>query len=147
MKQHLIDNQMIIRQEKEQDYAEIYNLIKTAFETAKVKDGDEQDFAVKLRAGETYIPELALVREKGGKLIGHIMFTKLNIHTPDGIFEVLLLAPISVLPEYQNQRVGTLLIKKDLNWPRRWATPQYFYVAILPIIIDLVSEQPQTLEY
>lgn len=39
----------IIRQETEQDHPAIYDLIRTAFETAKVSDGDEQDFAVNLR--------------------------------------------------------------------------------------------------
>lgn len=40
-----------IRQETKEDLDEVYQLIKTAFETAKVKDGDEQDFAVKLQEG------------------------------------------------------------------------------------------------
>lgn len=31
-----------IRQETKEDLDEVYQLIKTAFETAKVKDGDEQ---------------------------------------------------------------------------------------------------------
>lgn len=106
---------MIIRQETKNDYSEIYNLIKTAFETAKVKDGDEQDFAVQLRASQNYIPELALVAEKDGKLIGHIMFTKLNIDTPNGVFEVLLLAPIAILLEYRSQGIGSLLIKEGFR--------------------------------
>lgn len=106
---------MIIRQETEKDYTEIYNLIKTAFATAKVKDGDEQDFAVKLRNSENYIPELALVAEENGKLVGHVMFTKLNITTPDGGFGALLLAPIAVLLEYRNQGVGSLLIKEGFR--------------------------------
>lgn len=106
---------MIIRQETNKDYSEIYNLIKTAFETAEVKDGDEQDFAVQLRESENYIPELALIVEKEGKLIGHIMFTKLNIDTPNGYFEALLLAPIAILLEYRNQGVGSLLIREGLK--------------------------------
>lgn len=75
----------IIRQETEQDHPAIYDLIRTAFETAKVSDGDEQDFAVNLRNNsKLYIPELALVAEEGGKLIGHIMLTNTYITQPDG---------------------------------------------------------------
>lgn len=101
----------IIRQETEQDYSEIYTLIQTAFSTAKVKDGDEQDYAVKLRNNINYIPQLALVVEADSKLIAHIMLTKIAISTPDGVFEALLLAPISVLLEYRDMGIGSMLIE------------------------------------
>ena len=69
-----------IRQETKEDLDEVYQLIKTAFETAKVKDGDEQDFAVKLREGKNFIPELSMVAETDGKLIGQdtISYDKLK---------------------------------------------------------------------
>lgn len=110
----------IIRQETPDDHEEIYRLIKTAFETAKVKDGDEQDFATQLRESENYIPELALVAEKDGKLIGHIMLTKTVVKQPDGEeFEALLVAPLSVLLEYRNMRVGASLMRQALNLATR----------------------------
>lgn len=106
----------VIRQENKQDHDEIYALIRTAFETAKVKDGDEQDFAVKLRESEKYIPELALVAELNGKLIGHIMLTKTDIVQPDGEkYQVLLVAPLSVLIESRNMGVGSSLMKEGLK--------------------------------
>jgi putative acetyltransferase len=58
-----------IRQEGKSDYTTIYNLIKTAFETAKVKDGDGQDSVNELRNSNKYIPELALVAEENGNII------------------------------------------------------------------------------
>jgi len=69
-------NQLIIRQEKPADFLSVYDLVKVAFQTAKVANGNEQDYVNKLRANANYIPELALVAEKGAKLIGHIMLTK-----------------------------------------------------------------------
>lgn len=105
---------MKIRQETEQDFDEIYTLIQTAFKTAKVSDGSEQDFAVGLRNGENYIPELALVAEKDNRLIGHIMLTKIYVKQDDRSFEGLLLAPISILLEYRNQGLGSMLIEKSL---------------------------------
>ena len=62
-----------VRQEREAEFPAIYELIRTAFATAEVSDGDEQDFANRLRIHGNYIPELALVAECQGKLIGHIM--------------------------------------------------------------------------
>lgn len=69
---------MIIRRETSEEFPRIYALVKTAFQTAKVADGNEQDFVSQLRAGGGYIPELALVAEENGSLIGHIMLTRIN---------------------------------------------------------------------
>ena len=51
---------MTIRQAQAGDDAEIYSLVQTAFATAKVSDGSEQDFVLELRRRDTYRPELAV---------------------------------------------------------------------------------------
>lgn len=104
-----------VRPERPEEYEGINNLIKTAFSTAKVKDGDEQDFASRLRKGAGYIPELALVMEHDGRLMAHIMLTVTYIATPRGNLESLLLAPVSVLAEYRNRGLGTALIEESLD--------------------------------
>lgn len=106
----------IVRQITEADYSTVYNLIKTAFETAEHRDGDEQDFAVNLRNGSNYIPELDLVAERDGELLGHIMFTKTYVTKPDGSrYNTLLVAPLSVLLEYRSRGVGTALMKEGIR--------------------------------
>ena len=67
---------MKIREAKTSDYNEIYNLVKTAFLTAQVSDGSEQDFVYELRKREGYIPSLELVMEEQNELVGHVMLTK-----------------------------------------------------------------------
>lgn len=105
-----------IRQETPNDLNEVYTLIKTAFKTAKVKDGDEQDFAVKLRESDGFIPELSLVAERDRKLIGHIMFTQTYVKRPDGsLYKSLLVAPLSVLLEHRNQEVGSALMREGFS--------------------------------
>lgn len=99
---------MIIRRENEKDYEEIYALVKQAFESAEQADGNEQDLVNNLRSGNAYIPELSLVAEIDEKIVGHIMFSKAFV----GNCEVLALAPLSVLPAYQRQGIGTALIKE-----------------------------------
>ncbi len=106
---------MIIRKETEEEFNQIYDLVKVVFQTAKVSNGKEQDFAIELRGSGNFIPELALVAEEDGKLIGHIMLTKTYIKTGDGKFEALLIAPISVLLEYRNKGVGSELIKESFR--------------------------------
>lgn len=106
----------IIRQITTEDYSTAYDLIKKAFETAEHRDGDEQDFAVRLRNGVNYIPELDLVAECDGRLIGHIMLTKTYVTRPDGRkYDTLLVAPLSVLLEYRGAGVGSELMEEGLR--------------------------------
>lgn len=106
----------IVRQITEADYSTVYNLIKTAFETAEHRDGDEQNFAVRLRNGENYIPQLDLVAEQDGEIIGHIMLTKTYVTQPDGSkYDTLLVAPLAVLLEYRSVGAGSALMKEGLR--------------------------------
>lgn len=99
---------LIIRQENKNDYEEVYNVIKTAFETAEHSDGNEQDLVVALRKSDNFIPELSLVAVIDNKIVGYILFTKIKI----GKQEELALAPLGVLPEYQKQGIGRTLIQE-----------------------------------
>lgn len=100
---------LIIRRETETDYKEVYDLIKAAFESAEHKDGNEQDVAEALRKSDAFVPELSLVAETSGKIAGHIMYSKAQI----GAETVLVLAPLSVAPEFQRSGVGTALITES----------------------------------
>ena len=112
----------IIRQETKNDLAEVYTLIQTAFKTAKVKDGTEQDFAADLRAGTGFIPELSLVAQAaGGTLVGHILLTKTFVTRPDGsrYEHALLVAPLSVVLEWRDKGVGKTLMHEGLRIARK----------------------------
>jgi predicted N-acetyltransferase YhbS len=106
---------MLLRQECSSDYSAIYQLVKTAFETAEVSDGHEQDLVNTLRGSEKYIPELALVAECDAKMVGYIMLTRTAVVNDSGRFEVLYLAPVAVALGYRNQRVGTELIQTAMK--------------------------------
>ncbi len=98
---------MRIRKEETKDYEIVYSVIKSAFASAQHADGNEQDLVNALRKSEAYIPELSLVAETDGKIVGHIMFTEAYVKD----IVVLALAPLSVIPEYQRKGIGTALIK------------------------------------
>ena len=110
---------MLIRQERADDYKQVYSLIAKAFETAEHTDGNEQDLAAALRQGGAFIPELSLVAEIDGEIAGHILFTRAHV----GNSEVLVLAPLSVLPKFQRQGVGTALIAEGHRIARRLGYP------------------------
>lgn len=97
-----------IRQESKNDYDEVYNVVKKAFETAEHSDGNEHDLVDALRKSNSFIPELSLVAIEDSKIVGHILFTKIKI----GKSEELALAPLAVLPEYQKQGIGSKLIEE-----------------------------------
>lgn len=97
---------IIIRKEEPADYAEVKNVVKMAFATAANADGGEHHLVERLRGGAAFVPELSLVAESNGKIVGHILFTKLKLHGT----EQLALAPLSVLPEFQRQGIGRKLI-------------------------------------
>ena len=97
-----------IRQESQKDYEEVYRVVKKAFKMAEHSDGNEQDLVVALRNSDSFIPELSLIAVKEDKIIGYILFTKIKI----GNYEELALAPLAVLPEYQKQGIGSMLIEQ-----------------------------------
>lgn len=104
-----------IREENSKDNSYVYNLIKKAFEGAEHSDGDEHNLVNRLRSSDNYIKELSLVAVVNEVIVGHIMFTKLFIINDNEKYESLALAPLSVLPDYQNKGIGKALINEGLK--------------------------------
>ena len=99
---------MLIRPDRETDFAAAAALISAAFEGAEHSDGNEAELVAALRRDAAYIPELALTAEMDGRPAGYLMFTRLRI----GESVQLALAPLAVLPEYQRRGVGGALIER-----------------------------------
>jgi putative acetyltransferase len=57
---------------------------------------------------------LSLVAGQEGQVIGHILFSDLPIITDAGTVSALALAPLAVRPGYQNQGIGSALIRHGL---------------------------------
>lgn len=95
-----------IRTETPKDYEEVFNLVKESFEHAEHTDGDEHNLLARLRKSEAFIPELSLVAENNGKIVGQIMFTKIKV----GNATQICLAPIAVSLACQKSGIGGKLI-------------------------------------
>ncbi len=100
---------MIIRKETKEDYKSIYEVNKKAF-----NQNDESELIQRIRTSKYFIAELSLVAEENGKIIGHILFSKIKI-IGEKEYESLSLAPMSVLPKFQKQGIGEKLVKKGLK--------------------------------
>lgn len=98
---------MIIRPEREIDFIEIQSLVKTAFAGTKHTDGDEHNLVNRLRGRDEYIPDLSLIAEVNGRIVGYAMFSRIHI----GITEAIALAPLAVHPDFQNHGIGRALIE------------------------------------
>lgn len=100
------------RQEEKEDYLAVFDLITQAFEKEELSDHQEQYLVERLRKSEAFIPQLSLVAVLKGQIIGHILLSKIQIKSDSEFFESLALAPVSVLPEFQNKGIGGNLIRK-----------------------------------
>lgn len=97
----------------------VFALIEKAFAPIQLSDHKEQFLVERLRKSNAFIPELSLVAEIENKIVGHILLTKLKIKNDQNEFDSLALAPISVLPEYQGEGVGKMLIEQAHKKARR----------------------------
>ncbi|MGB6680302.1 MAG: N-acetyltransferase [Candidatus Bathyarchaeia archaeon] len=106
------ETKIIIRKEKKEDFKSIYEINKQAF-----KQKNESELIERIRVSKNFVPELSLVAEKNGKIVGHILFTKIKIKG-EKEYESLILAPMAVLPELQKQGIGEKLITEGLKKAR-----------------------------
>jgi predicted N-acetyltransferase YhbS len=88
----------------------VEGLGRKAFVDMKYSDHSEHKLVRKLRRSKAYIPDLSLIAQYRGQIIGHILISKIEVVDLEQSFEGLSLAPISVSPEYQNNGIGTQLI-------------------------------------
>ena len=96
----------LVRPEREGDHADIADVVAAAF-GSDVEAKLVNDF----RASPGYLPELALVAEVGGQIVGHVMFTLTTLEDGTGI---LMLSPLAVRPDRQRTGVGTALVEGGL---------------------------------
>jgi predicted N-acetyltransferase YhbS len=104
---------MEVRKSTEADKAEIETVHIRAFGE---KEGSEiAELVNDLFEDETAFPLLSLVAVKNKKIVGHVLYTNVIVKQPDETVSAKLLAPLGVLPEAQNQGIGTQLIREGLK--------------------------------
>ncbi len=106
---------IIIRHEIPSDIPAIHTVNEQAFDGREAEAG----LVDAIRKSENFIPELSLVADKDGQIIGHIFFSRIHIETENGQAPALALAPMAVLPEYQKQGIGSRLVKRGLEECKR----------------------------
>lgn len=105
-----LDGQVTIRPETAADHGEIRKANKKAF-----GGKSESKLVDAVRESEFFVPGLSLVAELGGKVVGHILFTPVRIVDGGKETPALALAPMCVLPDFQNRGIGSLLVRRGLE--------------------------------
>ena len=103
-----------IRSEKKEDAEAIHEVNQMAF-----GQEDESLLIHRIRNSPRFIPDLSLVVVKKGEIVGHILFSSVSIETKQGDIPALSLAPMAVLPAFQNQGIGSELAREGLARCRR----------------------------
>jgi len=101
---------LCVRPETPDDYVIITEINDAAF------GGETEGRLVeKLRATKEFVETLSLVAELDGSPVGHILFYPVTINSGETTCPTLALAPMSVLPEYQKKKIGSILVIAGLK--------------------------------
>lgn len=106
---------ILIRKEKEEEYFTVENVIREAFWNVYKPRCDEHLMVHQLRQSKDFIPELDLIAECDGKIVGNIICSRCLVINDEKDTEnrqkVIAIGPIGVLPEYQKRGIGGSLIQ------------------------------------
>ncbi|MGA2528011.1 MAG: N-acetyltransferase [Acidimicrobiales bacterium] len=96
-----------IRVETRADYAAVSAVVFAAF-------GSEQEpkLVEAIRDSAGFVPNLSLVAEVGGAIVGHVMISYATIKDGDAEARVALLAPLAVVPGFHGRGVGSALVRR-----------------------------------
>ena len=103
-----MQNGLLIRKEYPADKDQIYFLIDQAFES-----NTAAELVERLRDQDKFL--ISLVAEMGKKIVGHIAFTSVFLSNSHNQAHGAGLAPLAVLKEYRNRRIGSTLIHEGLR--------------------------------
>ena len=110
---------IIIRRETPADYAAVEHLTREAFWNV-YRPGCLEHYVVHvLRRDPDFVPELDLVMERDGELIGHVLYMRSKIVADDGReIPMMTFGPISIRPDLQRQGLGKHLLDYSMELAR-----------------------------
>lgn len=110
------ETDMIIRRETENDYRAVEELVRESFWNV-YRPGCLEHYVLHcMRDDPAFVPELALVMEKDGQIIGQNVFMRAEIRTDDGQkLPIMTMGPICIAPALKRQGYGKILLDESLK--------------------------------
>ena len=100
----------MIRPERREDQPAVFQVNQEAFGRP-----NEALLVDALRRSPTFLPELSLVALDGSRVVGHILFTAVEVKGTTRSHPALALAPMAVLPAFQRRGIGSSLLRRGLD--------------------------------
>ena len=97
---------VVVRPESVDDHDAIRRLVAAAFESDA-----EAHLVDRIRDSDEYVPEMALVAEVDGEIVGHVMISHAVIRSEAGDRPIVMLSPLAVLPAHQRSGIGGALVR------------------------------------
>jgi putative acetyltransferase len=102
----------VLRSEQLADYPVVFDIHCRAF-------GRDNEAKLVEALRKVAHPQISLVAVRAGQVVGHIFFSPVTIEGPTSSLQALGLAPMAVVPELQNQGIGSALVRAGLEAARR----------------------------
>lgn len=100
---------MFIREASERDLEDILSIERAAFGSE-----EEADLVRDLLGDSSAEPVVSLLALEDDRAVGHVLFTQARLE-PDTPLSVSILAPLAVVPDFQNRGIGGGLIDHGLG--------------------------------
>lgn len=110
---------LILRKEETADHSAVEAVTREAFWNVYAPGCSEHYYVHRMRSHPDFLPELAYVLEKDGKIIGNVMYARCRLRSGDGEEkQTLSMGPICVLPQYQRMGGSRLLLEHTFSLAR-----------------------------
>lgn len=112
--------EITIRRERAEERTAVENLVRESFWNVYRPGCLEHYVLHQLRQDSAFVPELDLVMELDGQLIGQVLYMRSAVILEDGAtLPVMTFGPIGIAPEYKHQGYGLILLEYSMELARK----------------------------
>lgn len=105
---------LILRREEPADHRAVEEMTREAFWGMSGPGCDEHLLVHRLRGSASFVPELDVVAELDGVVVGHVVYSRAAVVGADGEHPVLTFGPLTVHPAHQAAGIGAALMRHTL---------------------------------
>lgn len=107
---------IVIRSEEKGEYRKVENMVRESFWNVYRPGCMEHYVLHQLRKDAAFVPELDLVMEQNGELIGQNMFMRASIAADDGSkIPIMTMGPICIAPQWKRKGYRNILLDYSLE--------------------------------